>query len=132
MQVFAQKVLFIISVSLALFSANTQAGQHSPGLKQLLAVRGEIVKLALQSKGMIAITVRPSKEFAEVTVIARENDLVGNAVSRESSSDLLGLLGDDDPREDEKITAAELREGDIVSIIYDPQQQNRALEIYLH
>ena len=64
-------------------------------------------------------------------VLARENDLVGNAASREAGADLLGLLSED-PREDETITAAELNEGDVVSVIYDPQLQNRVLEMYLH
>jgi hypothetical protein len=63
-------------------------------------------------------------------VLARVNDLVGSAVGREGS-DLLGLLSDD-PRDDETITAAELNEGDVISVIYDPQLQNRVLEIYLH
>ena len=34
----------------------------------------------------------------------------------------------DDARDTEAITAAELNEGDVISIIYDPQLQNRALE----
>jgi hypothetical protein len=98
--------------------------------RQLLAVRGEVVTVKAQSKGMLLITIRPSKEFAEVTVLARENDLVGQAVSREDRLDLLGLLADD-AREDEIITAAEISQGDKVSVIYDPAQQNRVLEIYL-
>ncbi|HEY7545503.1 MAG TPA: hypothetical protein VID27_11495 [Blastocatellia bacterium] len=104
--------------------------QQTASARQLLAVRGEVVSIKTQSKGMLLITVRPSKEFAEVTILARENDLVGNGVSREDRLDLLGLLSDD-AREDETITAAELNEGDKVSVIYDPGQQNRALEIYL-
>ena len=64
-------------------------------------------------------------------VLARDNDLVGNAVARESGADLLGLLSDDS-HDDETITAAELNEGDVVSVIYDPQLQNRVLEMYLH
>lgn len=107
--------------------------QTQPALKQLLAVRGEIVKVTAQGKGLLAITVRPSKEFAEVTVIARENETVAcSAAAREGGADLFGLLTGDDAREDEKITAAELREGDIVSIIYNPHLRNKALEIYLH
>ncbi|MEW6207697.1 MAG: hypothetical protein AB1631_04970 [Acidobacteriota bacterium] len=98
--------------------------------RHLLAVRGEVVSVKTQSKGMLLITVRPSKEFAEVTVLARENDLVGQAVSREDRIDLLGLLADD-AREDEIITAAEINPGDKVSVIYDPAQQNRVIEIYL-
>jgi hypothetical protein len=133
MQGFALKtLLFVLVVSLSLVAAEAQTEQRSVGTKQLLAVRGEIIRITTQGKGMIAITIRPGKNFAEVTVIARENDLVGNAVSREGGSDLLDLLSDDDPREDEKITAAELHEGDVVSVIYDPELQNRALEIYLH
>jgi hypothetical protein len=81
---------------------------------------------------MVAITVRPAHEVATVTVIARENDVVGTAVGHKNSTDVVGLLAGDDPRENEKITAAEIREGDLVSIIYDPTAQNRALEIYLH
>lgn len=106
------------------------AQQNAASAKQLLAVRGEVVKIKAQSKGMLFITIRPSKEFAEVTILARENDLVGNGVSREDGVDLLGLLADDS-REDEIITAAELNEGDKVSVIYDPGQQNRLIEIYL-
>jgi uncharacterized protein involved in propanediol utilization len=79
---------------------------------------------------MLSITVKPAKEFQEVTVLARENDLVGSAVSRSGDTDLLGLLSDD-TRDDEIITAAELNEGDVVSVIYDPQLQNRVLEIYI-
>ncbi len=108
-----------------LFSPAQQASA-----RHLLAVRGEVVGIKTQSKGMLLITVRPSKEFAEVTILARENDLVGNGVSREDRLDLLGLLAEDS-REDEIITAAELNAGDKVSVIYDPGQQNRALEIYL-
>jgi len=100
--------------------------------KQLFAIRGEVTKMESQSKGMVAITVRPAHEVATVTVIARENDVVGTAVGRKNSGDLVGLLGTDDQRENEKITAAEIREGDLVSIIYDPTAQNRVLEIYMH
>ena len=112
---------------------NPQAAgqQAASGAKQLSAVRGEVVRMKSQSKGMLLITVRPAKDYSEVTVLARENDLVGNAVARAGSSDLLGLLSEDS-RDDETITAAELNEGDVISIIYDPQAQNRALEIYLH
>lgn len=104
--------------------------QRAPAARQLAAVRGEIIRLAQASKGMLLITVKPAKEFQEVTVLARENDLVGAAVGRDGEADLLGLLSDD-TREDETITAAELSEGDIVSVIYDPRLQNRALELYL-
>ena len=55
---------------------------------------------------------------------------MGAAVGRSGEADLLGLLSDD-TRDDETITAAELNEGDVVSVIYDPQLQNRVLEIYL-
>ena len=109
---------------------NDQVGQRASGAKQLAAVRGEITKLATASKGMLLITVRPAKEFQEVTVLARQNDLVGAAVGRSGQADLLGLLSDD-THDDETITAAELNEGDVVSIIYDPQLQNRVLEIYV-
>jgi hypothetical protein len=100
--------------------------------KQLFAVRGEVTKMESQSKGLVAITVRPAHEVATVTVIARENDVVGTAVSHKNGADLVGLLGGDDQRENERITAAEIREGDLVSVIYDPMAQNRVLEIYIH
>jgi hypothetical protein len=87
--------------------------------------------MAPSGKGALLITVRPAKEFQEVTVLARENDLVGTGVGRSGEPDLLGLLSGD-AHDDETITAAELNEGDVVSVIYDAQLQNRALEIYLH
>jgi len=111
-------------------NANDEAAPHTPALRQLAAVRGEITKMTTPSKGMLLITVRPAKEFQEVTVLARENDLVGSAVGRSGESDLLGLLSDD-THDDETITAAELNTGDVVSVIYDPVRQNRVLEIYL-
>ena len=111
-------------------TGNYQANPRSPGTRQLAAVRGEITKLTNSGKGMLLITVRPAKEFQEVTVLARENDLVGAAVGKSGEADLLGLLSDD-THDDETITAAELNEGDVVSVIYDPQLQNRVLEIYL-
>ena len=92
---------------------------------------GEVVNISSPRQGLLLITVRPARDYAEVTVLARENDLVGNGVGREGAADLLGLLTDD-PHDDETITAAELNEGDVVSVIYDPQAQNRALEIYVH
>jgi DNA-directed RNA polymerase subunit H (RpoH/RPB5) len=104
---------------------------RGPAAKQLAAVRGEVVKIAAATKGILMITVRPARDYAEITVMARENDLVGTYVGRESSSDLLGLLADD-THDDDNITAAELNEGDVVSVIYDPQAQNRVLEIYIH
>jgi len=111
-------------------TVNDQDAQRTPALKQLAAVRGEIIKITSPTKGMLSITVRPAKEFQEVTVSARENDLVGTAVGRAGESDLLGLLSGD-THDDETITAAELNEGDVVSVIYDPGRQNRVLEIYL-
>ena len=111
-------------------TGNEQAAQRTPALRQLAAVRGEIIKMTIPAKGMLSITVRPAKEFQEVTVLARENDLVGSAVGRSGESDLLGLLSDD-THDDETITAAELNISDVVSVIYDPARQNRALEIYL-
>lgn len=89
------------------------------------------MKITAASKGSLLITVRPAREFSEVIVLARENDLVGSAASRADGADLLGLLSED-THDDETITAAELNEGDVVSVIYDPQLQNRVLEIYLH
>jgi hypothetical protein len=111
--------------------ARDQISQRAPAARQLAAVRGEIVRIATPSKGMLLITVRPAKEFSEITVLARENDLVGTAVGRSSEADLLGLLSDD-THDEETITAAELNKGDIISVIYDPQLQNRVLEIYVH
>ena len=110
----------------------TQPNQAAAPSTQLFAVRGEVTKVETQSKGLVAITVRPAHDPATVTVIARENDIVGVAVSRQKGADLVGLLAGDDQRENERITAAEIREGDMVSIIYDPLAQNRVLEIYMH
>jgi len=110
---------------------STNQTQKTSGTRQLAAVRGEVTKIAKGApKGTLLITVTPAKDFQEVTVLARENDLVGSAVGRAGESDLLGLLSDDS-HDDETITAAELNDGDIVSVIYDPQQQNRVLEIYV-
>ena len=111
-------------------TTRSEAVQRADGARQLAAVRGEITKVTGAAKGPLLITVRPAKEFQEVTVLARENDLVGAAVGRSGAADLLGLLSED-THDDETITAAELNQGDVVSIIYDPQLQNRALEIYL-
>ena len=122
-------VLFVIPASAVRPSAGT--GSQSSHGKQLLAVRGEVTKVVAQPKGTLLITVRPAREFGEVTVLARENDLVGQAAGRSGGTDLIGLLAGDQ-REDETITAAELEEGDVVSVIYDPLQQNKALEIYIH
>ena len=132
--------LSVVLLSIVLFGQSAQSGSKSgspvsalqnPGARQLLAVRGEVVKIKAPSKGMLSITVRPVREFGEVTVLARENDLVGHATSRAGGVDMLGLLSGDS-NEDEMITAAELDEGDVVSVIYDPQLQNRVLEIYMH
>ena len=129
MQTFA--MVCIVSLLLTLMPAgNEEISQRASAARQLAAVRGEITKLTSAGKGMLLITVKPAKEFQEVTVLARENDLVGAAVGRSGEADLLGLLSDDS-RDDETITAAELNEGDVVSVIYDPQLQNRVLEIYL-
>ena len=134
-----QALVIVWSLSLILTLAQSvqrdpsrdQTGQRAPAARQLAAVRGEIVKMATPSKGMLLITVKPAKEFPEIIVLARENDLVGTAVGRSGEADLLGLLSDD-THDDETITAAELNQGDIISVIYDPQLQNRVLEIYLH
>jgi len=129
MQTFA--VVWSASLLLTLMPiGNDEISQRASGARQLAAVRGEITKIASASKGMLLITVKPAKEFQEVTVLARENDLVGAAVGRSGESDLLGLLSDD-THDEETITAAELDQGDVVSVIYDPQLQNRVLEIYL-
>jgi hypothetical protein len=126
MQTFPALLSFSMMLAIALLPQGRQ-----PDGRHLAAVRGEIVSIKSPVKGRLLITVRPAKEFAEVIVLARENDLVGGAVGRESDSDLLGLLTDE-ARDDETITAAELKETDVVSVIYDPQAQNRVLEIYLH
>jgi len=134
-----QKIAMVLCVSLVLVlppsvpacGDRRDMNQRSPATRQLAAVRGEVSKIAGASKGMLLITVKPAKEFSEVTVLARENDFVGAAAGRSNEADLLGLLSDDS-RDDETITAAELNEGDIISVIYDPQLQNRALEIYVH
>jgi len=55
----------------------------------------------------------------------------GKAIGGTGSVDLLGLLSGDS-RDEETITAAELAEGDLVSAIYDPQMQNRVIELYIH
>ncbi|HWP43093.1 MAG TPA: hypothetical protein VNO14_07665 [Blastocatellia bacterium] len=129
-----QIVALLLSLLLALALFQPQAGTqrpNPPGAKQLFAVRGEIVAIKRQAGGLLLITVRPDKGFAEASALARENDLIGSAVRRPGRVDLFGLLADDE-REDETITAAELNEGDVVSIIYDPAAANRSLEIYIH
>jgi hypothetical protein len=138
MQTFAGWIVLILLIVMPLPQrggpgpsiANDEATQRTSGARQLAAVRGEITKVTAATKGTLLITVKPAKEFSDVTILARENDLVGTAVGRSGEADLLGLLSDDS-RDDETITAAELNEGDVVSVIYDPQLQNRALEIYL-
>jgi len=120
--------LLILMPSPRMIAQSTQGGSAT---RQLAAVRGEIVKVSAPSRGMLLITVRPAKEFQEVTILARDNDLVGTAVGRSGEPDLLGLLSGD-ARDEETITAAELNEGDVISVIYDPRLQNRALEIYFH
>jgi hypothetical protein len=130
-------LMALLSLALVMGSAPASAAQTAPpparaaALKQLAAVRGEIVKISAARGGLRLITVRPARDYAEVTVLARDNDLVGAGVGREGGTDLLGLLTDD-PHDDETITAAELNQGDVVSVIYDPQAQNRVLEIYVH
>ncbi|HJQ67618.1 MAG TPA: hypothetical protein VKA70_01495 [Blastocatellia bacterium] len=119
--------------SLLLLSAHAPQQQPKPAAaaRQLHAVRGQVVAVKSQAKGLLIITVKPSKDFAEVSVVARENDLVGRAVGGTGDSGLFGLLTGETP-ESETVTAAELEEGDVVSIIYDPRADNRAVEIYLH
>lgn len=126
-------LLLIIGVEAVVPAAGlrAEAGQAQSSSKQLHAVRGEITKIRKPAKGMLSITVRPAKEFAEVTVLARENDFVGNAVGGTGDVDLFGLLSGD-AGDEETITAAELQEGDTVSVIYDPQAENRVVEIYVH
>ena len=131
-----QTVAMVCSVSFLLILMPSprkiaQSTQGGSATRQLAAVRGEIVKVSAPSRGMLLITVRPAKDFQEVTILARDNDLVGTAVGRSGEPDLLGLLSGD-ARDEETITAAELNEGDVISVIYDPRLQNRALEIYFH
>jgi hypothetical protein len=121
-------LLLMLMPSPRLIAQTTQGGAAT---RQLAAVRGEIIKISAPSKGVLLITVRPAKEFQEVTILARDNDLVGTAVGRSGEPDLLGLLSGE-ARDEETITAAELNEGDVISVIYDPRLQNRALEIYFH
>src|SRR5262249_25884201 len=123
--------LLNLALGLALVTGGQAAPSRPSAAKQLAAVRGEVAKISPAGRGLLQITVRPARDYAEVTVLARENDLVGTGVGREGGADLLGLLADD-ARDDETITAAELNEGDVVSVIYDPQAQNRVLEIYIH
>jgi hypothetical protein len=112
--------------------ANPKQATRTEGLaKQLLAVRGEVVKKEAYSKGWVRLTIKSLRDNTEVAVLARETDLVGSAVNRSGDKELLNLLSENS-HDNESITAAELDEGDLVSIIYDPQQQNRALEIYIH
>jgi hypothetical protein len=135
MQIFPAPLIIALAITFSPLHvsqrATTNARAFGQQARQLLAVRGEVLSVKSPNTGMLLITVRPAKDFAEVTVLARENDLVGSAVTRAGDTDLLGLLSEDS-RDEETITAAELNEGDVVSIIYDPQTQNRVLEIYLH
>lgn len=105
------------------------APQVATARKQLLAARGEVSRLASEATGMLLITIDQGKEFGEVTVLARENDLVGRAAGSAPEASLLGLLSEED-EDEEEITAAELSKGDLVSVIYDPARRNRALELY--
>lgn len=111
-------------------SPKTEA-QTASAAKQLFAVRGTLVGIKTPAKGELQLTIKPPKDFAEVRVLARQHDLVGSAARRASDGGGLGLFGGG-AGDSEIITAAELSEGDIVSVIYDPQAQNRVLEIYLH
>ena len=109
-----------------------ESQQPRPATRQLLAVRGEITRIAGSGKGLLSITVKPEAGFESVSVTAHENDTVGPATGSEPEIDLLDLLTGSDAADDQTITAAELQKGDYVSVIYDPQLQNRALEIYRH
>ena len=124
-------MLFLCALFLTIQPAADWQNSTPTAAKQLFAVRGEVVKKAAAAKGWLRLTVRPIKDYAEVTVMARENDLVGHAVNRSKETSLLGLLAEGEG-DDERITAVEIEEGDIVSVIYDPQAQNRALEIYIY
>ena len=129
--VFLASMFLVNSPQSGIKNGSPGVSSQNAGGRQLLAVRGEVVKIKAPSKGMLMITVKPAKDFGEVTVLARENDLVGHAATRSGGVDLLGLLSGDSS-DDEMITAAELDEGDVISVIYDPQLQNRVLEIYMH
>lgn len=131
MRTIAMQSALLWAVALAAAGAAPHARQGAPPARQLLAVRGEIVKSKPRGPKALLITIKPAKEFAEVTVVAGENDLVGSAPGRAGGLDLFSMLAEDS-RDEEAITAAELSEGDVVSIIYDPRLENRALEIYLH
>jgi hypothetical protein len=102
-----------------------------PAAKQLFAVRGLITGIKMPSKGELQLTIQPAKDFPEVSVLVRRNEPVGSAARRTADRAGVSLLGGSS-EENEIISAAELAEGDLVSVIYDPQAQNRALEIYLH
>jgi hypothetical protein len=122
--------------SLHLTQSNAHTGTRSGAqaeqtARQLFAVRGTIAGIKRLTKGELQLTVKPLKDFAEVTILVRENDLVGSAARRASDNAGGGLFGGS-ANDNETITAAELSEGDIVSVIYDPHLQNRALEIYIH
>src|ERR1043166_3355328 len=109
MKRFSHLLSLVLALALIPYSATAHSQERA---RQLAAVRGEVVSKKSPSKGMLLLTIRPAKDYAEVTVLARENDLVGSVVARESGADLLGLLADDS-RDDETITAAELNVGDV-------------------
>jgi hypothetical protein len=83
--VFLSSTLFAYSPQSGTKSGSTGVSSQNAGTRQLLAVRGEVVKVKAPSKGMLSITVKPAKEFGEVTVLA-ENDLVGHATARSGRS----------------------------------------------
>lgn len=129
-----QSSALLVTLSIILGCWPDAFAQSKPDLKQLFAVRGqvrEIKKVRNEGKEWLLITVRPPRDFPEVAVFARDNDLVGSAAVRGDGADFLGLLSEDH-QGDETITAAELDKGDVVSVIYDPQNHNRAIEIYIH
>src|SRR5688500_7249580 len=103
MQIFA--MLISLSLLLTISPQNPQpeaSFSHQPGAqqtraahptRQLFAVRGLLVSKKALSKGELQLLIKPAKDFAEVTVLARENDLVGSASRRANDSDVLDLLG---------------------------------------
>src|SRR5262245_24530556 len=112
--------ILVLLIGLAMQSAvaHTQSGvlpahgsqqSRASASRQLLAVRGEVIRIATAGKGLLSITIKPAKDFDVVTVLVRENDQVGSGVAHESDVDLLDLLAGDDVGADEKITAAELQ-----------------------
>jgi hypothetical protein len=127
---FVSVVLPCVVVAAAQSGRTSIVQRPDQSVAQLFAVRGEISRITPTGKDL-TITVRPDQGFEPVTVTAGENDPVGAAVGVHNGTDLLDLLLGEESEDEGAITAAELKRGDAVSIIYDPKSKNRALEIYL-